>query len=141
MLITTSQKDTARCDVDYNITKWSSHMWYRLQHYKMIQTDVMSITTLQNDTDRCDVDYNITKWYSQMRCRLQHYKWYSHMWCRLQHYKMIQPDILLITTLQNDTARCVVDHNIPNDTARCVAHLAVSFCNVVIDITSDCIIL
>jgi hypothetical protein len=31
---------------------------------------------------------------------------------------MIQPDILLITTLQNDTARCVVDHNIPNDTAR-----------------------
>ena len=29
-----------------------------------------------------------------------------------KHYKMKEPDVLLITTLQNDTARCDVDNNI-----------------------------
>ena len=29
-----------------------------------------------------------------------------------KHYKMKEPDVLLITTLQNDTARCDVDYNI-----------------------------
>ena len=32
---------------------------------------------------------------------------------------MIQSDVMSITTLQNDTARCDVDYNITNDTAIC----------------------